>query len=126
MMEASIQPSNSTVHKGQTLKFSLLGARKVAKASVAGARRPAGAALAFQKGIGFIWGVYYIRGYIGIMENRMETTITGYIEVISGLYVGYRISELGCVGIRQFRDLGANRGFPGCRASGFSRGTPKR
>ena len=33
------------------------------------------------KGISWVvWGVYW--GYIGIMENKMETTIMGYVEVI--------------------------------------------
>ena len=47
--------------------------------------------------IGIIWGLYrdywgYIRGYIGIMEKKMETTTMGLyrdsIRVILGLYGG--------------------------------------
>ena len=30
--------------------------------------------------LGYI-GVYYYRGYIGIMENNMDTTVLGYIVV---------------------------------------------
>ena len=38
------------------------------------------------------WGLELYRGYIGIMENKMETTILGYIGVLQGcmgLYRGY-------------------------------------
>ena len=37
--------------------------------------------------IGIIWGY---RGYIGLVENRMETTL-GNMEILSGLYRGYMI-----------------------------------
>ena len=38
------------------------------------------------------WGLGLYRGYIGVMENKMETTTGGYIGVLQGcmgLYRGY-------------------------------------
>ena len=49
----------------------------VTVASVSAARKAAGA----HGSVYFIWG-YWV--YIGIMENKMETTIMGYVRVILG------------------------------------------